>query len=170
MNILEHFQLNSRAAIVTGGNRGLGRAIARAFAEAGAQVAIAARNLEQAQAVAAEIQTQTGQTCRGYACDLTNSDQIIALVANALEDFGQIDILVNNAGINISRPIEELSLEEFRRVIDTNLTGAWLLCHEVAPHFKARKAGRLINVASTSAHSAFPGLTPYAASKADLCK
>jgi NAD(P)-dependent dehydrogenase (short-subunit alcohol dehydrogenase family) len=168
MNILQNFQLNDRVAIVTGGNRGLGRAISQALSEAGAQVAVASRNLEQAQSAAAEIQAQTGQSCRGYACDMTQPEQITALVEQVLKDFGHIDIVVNNAGININRPIEELSLEEFRQVLDTNLTGAWFLCRAVAAHFKARKFGRLINVSSTAAFSSYPGLTPYASSKAAL--
>lgn len=168
MKVLERFALNGKIAIVTGANRGLGRAIAQALAEAGAQVALAARRIESAQMAAAEIQTDTGQTCRGYACDVTNTEQITALVNSVLADFGQIDIIVNNAGININRPIEELSLEEFRSVQDTNLTGAWWLCHEVAAHFKTRQTGRIINIASTSAIAAFPGLTPYASSKAGM--
>jgi NAD(P)-dependent dehydrogenase (short-subunit alcohol dehydrogenase family) len=85
-----------------------------------------------------------------------------------INDFGQIDIVVNNAAINKQRPIEDLSLEEFREVQDTNLIGPWLLCRAVTHHLKERRYGKVINVSSTAAVSTFPGLTPYASSKAAL--
>jgi len=168
MTILDSFRLENRVAIVTGSNRGLGKAMSLALAEAGAQVAIVSRKTEQAQAVAREIQMSTGKTCYGYLCDMTVPDQIIALVEGVLNDFGQIDIVVNNAAINKQRPIEDLSLEEFREVQDTNLIGPWLLCRAVTRHLKERRYGRVINIASTAAISTFPGLTPYASSKAAL--
>jgi NAD(P)-dependent dehydrogenase (short-subunit alcohol dehydrogenase family) len=99
---------------------------------------------------------------------MTVPDQITGLVDQVLRDFGKLDIVVNNAGININRPIEQLSLDEFRRVQDTNLTGPWLLCRTVASHMKQRKTGRVVNIASTAAFSSYPGLTPYASSKAAL--
>src|SRR5690349_12352710 len=142
MHILERFRLDGRVAIVTGANRGLGKAIADALAEGGARVAVVSRRAEQADAAASEIQSATGQECRGYACDVTEPAQISTLVESVLREMGQIDIVVNNAGININRPIEQLSLEEFRLVQDTNLTGPWWLCHAVANHFKERKNGR----------------------------
>lgn len=92
----------------------------------------------------------------------------MGLAQKVLKDFGQIDIVVNNAGINIRRPIEELSLAEFRGVQDTNLTGPWLLCQAVASHFKERRCGRVINISSTAAISSVGGLNPYASSKAGL--
>ena len=168
MTILDRFRLDNRVAIVTGSNRGLGKAISLALAEAGAQVAVVSRNTEQAQAVAREIQMSTGKKCFGYLCDMTIPEQITALVEGVLNDFGQIDIVVNNAAINKQRPIEDLSLEEFREVQDTNLIGPWLLCRAVTRHFKERRYGRVINVSSTAAVSTFPGLTPYASSKAAL--
>ena len=168
MTILDRFRLDQRVAIVTGGNRGLGKAMAQALAEAGAQVAVVSRQAEQAQAAADEILTATGQLCHGYRCDMTLPEQITALVEDVLKDFGQIDIVVNNAGISIRRPIEELSLEEFRQVQDTNLTGPWLLCQAVARHLKERRYGRVINISSTAAISSYPGLTPYVSSKAGL--
>ena len=168
MTILDRFRLDKRVAIVTGSNRGLGKAMSLALAEAGAQVAIVSRKTEQAQAVAREIQMSTGKKCYGYLCDMTVPEQIIQLVEGVLNDFGQIDIVVNNAAINKQRPIEDLSLEEFREVQDTNLIGPWLLCRAVTRHLKERRYGRVINVSSTAAVSTFPGLTPYASSKAAL--
>ncbi|MBI1880135.1 MAG: SDR family oxidoreductase [Chloroflexi bacterium] len=168
MTILDRFRLDQRVAIVTGGNRGLGKAMAQALAEAGAQVAVVSRQIEQAQAVADEILAATGQVCQGYRCDVTVPEQITALVQEVLKDFGQIDIVINNAGISNRRPIEEQSLEEFRQIQDTNLIGPWLLCRAVASHLKERRYGRVINISSTAALSSVAGLTPYASSKAGL--
>lgn len=165
MSVLDQFQLNSKVALVTGGNRGLGKQMATALAEAGAQVAIVSRNADQAQAAAAEIQSATSQTCRGYACEITDAGQVDALANQVLADFGQVDILVNNAGINIRGPIDELTIDEFKQVQETNVTGPWLLCRALAGHFKERQYGRVINIGSTLSLITMPDRTPYATSK-----
>lgn len=165
MSILDRFRLDKRVALVTGGNRGLGKEMARSLAEAGAQVALVSRKVQEASAVAAELQAATGKTCRGYSCNMTVPDQVNALASQVLADFGQVDILVNNAGINIRGPIEELSLEEFREVQETNVTGPWLLCRALATHFKERTYGRVINIGSTLSIVTMPNRTPYATSK-----
>lgn len=165
MSVLDRFQLTNRVAIVTGGNRGLGKEMVKALAEAGAQVAVVSRQLEQAQAVAAETQTATGQSCRGYSCNMTVPEQVDAVAKQVLADFGQVDIIVNNAGINIRGPIDELSLDEFKEVQETNVTGPWLLCRALAGHLKARGYGRVINIGSTLSIVTMPNRTPYATSK-----
>jgi NAD(P)-dependent dehydrogenase (short-subunit alcohol dehydrogenase family) len=165
MSILDKFRLDGRVALVTGGNRGLGKQMSLALAEAGATVALTSRKAEEAQAVAAQIAQETGHTVRGYGCEITAPDQVEALAQSVLADFGQVDILVNNAGINIRRPIEQLSLEEFKQVQDTNVTGPWVLCRALAPQFKERKSGRIINIGSTLSIISIADRTPYATSK-----
>ncbi|HXF63293.1 MAG TPA: glucose 1-dehydrogenase [Caldilineaceae bacterium] len=165
MAVLERFGLAGRVAIVTGGTKGLGRAMAEGLAEAGAQVAIVSRHADQAAAEAEAIAAATGRACRGYGCDVVQQSQVEALVAQVLADFGQIDILVNNAGINTRGAIDELTLEQFQEVQAINVTGPWLMCRAVAPHFKARRYGRVINIGSTLSVIALANRTPYASSK-----
>jgi len=165
MGILDRFRMDGRIAIITGASRGLGKAMAHALAEAGANVIVTSRDAPTVEAVAQELSAAYGQACRGYACDVTEPDQVKDLVARVIAEFGQIDVLINNAGINIRGPIEELSLETFRRVLETNVTGVWLMCREVGPHMKAHRYGRVINLGSTLSVVSIPDRTPYATSK-----
>lgn len=161
MSILDRFRLDDRVAIVTGGNRGLGKEMATALVEAGAKVAVVSRKEEEAQAAAEALPGMA----QGYGCDVTRPEQVKALVSQVVADFGQLDILVNNAGINIRGAIEDLTLEEFRQVQEINVTGIWLMCREAAPHLKASHHGRVINIGSTLSIIALPDRTPYASSK-----
>ena len=165
MSVLDRFRMDDRVAIITGGNRGLGKAMAEALAEAGANVVVTSRSADDATTVAEQLTSQYGQVCRGYACDVTHPEDVTGLIANVINEFGKIDALINNAGINIRGSIEDLSLEEFREVQDTNVTGMWLLCREVAPHMKARRYGRVVNVGSMLSVVAIPDRTLYATSK-----
>jgi NAD(P)-dependent dehydrogenase (short-subunit alcohol dehydrogenase family) len=165
MGMLERFRMDGKVAVITGGGQGLGRVMAAALAEAGARVVVASRTASQVQAVAAELQAAYGPQCRGYACDVTIPQQVEALIAQVMADFGQIDALINAAGINIRRPIEQLSLDEFRQVQETNVTGVWLMCRAVAPVMKARRYGRVINIGSMLSVVSLPERTPYATSK-----
>ncbi|MDI9546000.1 MAG: glucose 1-dehydrogenase [Chloroflexota bacterium] len=165
MNILDRFRLDGKVAVVTGGTKGLGKAMAEGLAAAGAQIAVISRHGDEAGAVAAELSAAKGQACRGYACDVTQPDQVDALIPQTLMDFGQIDILINNAGINLRGAIDELSVDEFLRVQALNVTGPWLMCRAVAPHMKERRSGRVINMGSTLSIIALADRTPYATSK-----
>lgn len=165
MSILERFRLDGKTALITGGNRGLGKQMSLALAEAGAHVAIVSRKKEEAATVAQQIAGTTSRTCRGYACDVGDEKQVEALVKSVLEDFGRVDVLVNNAGINVRGPIETLALDDFQSVLHTNVTGPWLLCRALAEHFKKQRAGRVINIGSALSVISIPDRTPYATSK-----
>ena len=139
--------------------------MAEALAEAGATVVVTSRTLKDVETVAVELEATYGQVAKGYPCDVTDAEQIKALVARVIDEFGKIDVLINNAGINIRGPIEDLTLEQFRQVQDTNVTGMWLLCREVAPFMKARCYGRVVNIGSILSTVSMPDRTPYATSK-----
>jgi NAD(P)-dependent dehydrogenase (short-subunit alcohol dehydrogenase family) len=165
VTILDRFRLDGKIALVTGGSRGLGRQMALALAEAGAEVAMVSRRGDEVAAAAEDVGAAAGRTCRGYAADVTVPEQVEALVDRVLDDFGRVDVLVNNAGTNIRGPIESLSLEEFRTVQETNVFGPWLLCRALATQFKERRGGRVINVGSALSVISLPDRTPYASSK-----
>jgi NAD(P)-dependent dehydrogenase (short-subunit alcohol dehydrogenase family) len=165
MGSLDRFRLDGRSAIVTGGTKGLGKAMAEGLAESGAQVALISRHGAEAEAAATEIQEAYGQRCQGYQCDVTDSSQVEATIAQILQDFGQVDILINNAGINLRGAIDQLSLEEFLQVQAINVTGPWLVCRALASHFKERRYGRVINIGSTLSIIGLADRTPYCSSK-----
>lgn len=166
--VMDRFRLDGRVALVTGGSKGLGRAMADALAEAGADVMISARDGAAATKVAEEIAGATGRRVRGVSVDVAVPQLVEQMVSRTLEELGRIDILVNNAGINIRGPIEELGEKDWDSVIDTNLKGPWLCCRAVAPHMKAGKWGRVINVSSMLGEISMPGRSPYASSKGGL--
>lgn len=165
MRVLDQFSLEGRVAIVTGGSKGLGKAMAEGLAEAGASVVIVSRNQQEAQTVADSLPTVSGSRAIAQACDVTDWDQVSQLVDTVLNELDQIDIVINNAGINIRGAIDELAIEDFLQVQATNVTGPWLLCRAVAPHMKSRNYGRVINLGSTLSIIALADRTPYASSK-----
>ena len=126
MTVLDRFKLDGRVAIVTGGARGLGLAIARGLAEAGATVAITSRERDVADAAAAELATKTGATVAGFVCDVTAPAIVDALFADVVAKFGRLDILVNNAGMTKRAPLAELTVDYFDQIVDTNLRGTWV--------------------------------------------
>jgi gluconate 5-dehydrogenase len=164
-SVLQQFRLDNQVALVVGGNRGLGFEIAKALAEAGAAIHIAARDESRNEAARSFISQEYDRACTASACDITAPQQVAAAAAAAVERFGRIDILINSAGINIRGPIEALSPQDFDEVQRVNVTGTWLMCREVVPVMKRQGYGRVINIASMLSVVAIPDRTPYAASK-----
>ena len=164
-SIMQLLRLDGQTALIIGGNRGLGQAMARALSEAGANIVIAARDTIQSERAAESIRKDYGKVCHAVFCDVTQEDSVKQAVHFTMNIFGQIDVLINSAGINIRGAIEDLSLEDFRKVQDVNVTGTWLACREVIPIMKAQQYGRIINIASMLAVTAIPDRTPYATSK-----
>lgn len=159
------FDLTGRRAIITGGSRGLGTAMAVALASCGAKVLLTSRKSDDAERVADSIAEATNQTAYGMGLEIGETDAFPKFVEQSVEKLGGVDILVNNAGINIRGPIEALSLEEFRRVCDVNVTGVWYLTKHIVPFMKRQSFGRIINIASTLGSVGLANRTPYASSK-----
>jgi 2-deoxy-D-gluconate 3-dehydrogenase len=157
-------QLTDKIALVTGGGRGLGRAIALAFAGAGAHVAVASRTREQLDEVAQEIRSRNR---RGVAIevDVTDSKSVAQMVETAHKEFGRIDILVNSAGAGWASRMVDTSDDVWKLLIDTNLTGTFYCCRDVARLMIEQKSGIIINLASVAGVKGPPGLGAYAASK-----
>ena len=167
-NVLDRFRLDGKVALVTGGARGLGRAISDALASAGARIALTSRQSAQAETMADSLRSSQGVEAIGLGVDVTRLTDVDEMVARTLDRFGRIDILVNNAGINIRGPIEQLAEDDWDQVIDTNLKGPWLCCRAVAGPMKRQKWGRVINVSSMLGEISMPNRTPYASSKGGL--
>jgi NAD(P)-dependent dehydrogenase (short-subunit alcohol dehydrogenase family) len=159
--------LRGRTALITGGSRGLGKAIAIALAEAGARLALVARDKAALEAAAAEIRGR-GAEAEVFPADVTDEGQVRQLERDVLARLEHVDILVNNAGTNVRRPVEEFTLEDWNRVILTNLTSAFLVCRSFVPQMKGRGYGRILNLSSMMGHISLPGRAAYSASKAGL--
>ncbi|MFT4692165.1 MAG: NAD(P)-dependent dehydrogenase (short-subunit alcohol dehydrogenase family) [Limisphaerales bacterium] len=162
---LKQFDLTGRNAIITGGSKGLGEAMAAGLASAGANVMLVSRNADEAQTAAATIGEQFGKKAIGFRADVTSEADTQAMAEHALAELGGIDILITSAGINIRGPIDELSYDEFKQVQDINVNGTWLACRAVLPHMKEKKRGRIITLASTLGIVGLANRTPYTASK-----
>lgn len=170
MGIIEKFRLNGKKAYVTGGARGIGKSIATALAEAGADVAIVDIDIEEAEKAALEIKTQNNVETMAVKTDVTNPDDVNQMVESILDKFGRIDIAFNNAGICINTPASEMTLEQWQKVIDINLTGVFLTSQAVGKVMIKQGSGSIINTASMSAHIVnFPQpQVSYNASKAGV--
>jgi len=156
--------LSGRTALVTGSTRGIGRAIAEALAGAGARVAVVGRDAGRAEEVASAI----GRDAAGFACDVTDSASVTALVENVEKAFGQIDILVNNAGLTRDNILFRLKDEDWDTVLDANLRGAFVAIRAASRGMMKRRWGRIINIASVVGIIGNKGQSNYAASKAGL--
>jgi NAD(P)-dependent dehydrogenase (short-subunit alcohol dehydrogenase family) len=168
MTVLDQFKLTGRTALVTGGARGLGKTMATALAEAGANVALTGRSLESCLSAAKEIADLTGRTVRAFAGDVTIAKDVERVQAEVSAAFGDVDILINNAGTNIRGTLDQLSEADWDSVVDTNLKGPFLCTKAFAPGMIKKGWGRVINLASIMSVVALPGRTPYASSKAGV--
>jgi len=164
-SILDQFRLSGQSALVVGGNRGLGLEICKALAEAGANIAIAARDKEQNQIAQEIVADAYPVRSISFECDVADESQVNAAVAGAESEFGRIDILVNSAGINIRGAIEDISLADFNKVMEINVSGSWLTCKSVVPIMKKNGYGRIMNIGSIFSNVAIPDRTTYATSK-----
>jgi NAD(P)-dependent dehydrogenase (short-subunit alcohol dehydrogenase family) len=159
--------LENKVALITGASKGLGKAMALAMAEAGATLALVSRDPSRLEEVAGEARA-FGVQAEVFQADVSDEAQVIGLEAEVGGRLGNVQILINNAGINIRKSVTEFTLEEWRRVMDTNITSVFLMCRAFVPHMKGKGFGRIVNLASTMAHVSLPGRVPYSASKAGV--
>ncbi len=162
---LDLFKLDGRVALITGGNRGLGFEMAKALAEAGADVVVTSRQSEKALASATTLAGATGRRTLGLTVDVTDAQQVEAMVQSVIQEFGHIDILVNNAGINIRKPLEEFDEASWDLVQNTNLKAPFLCARAVAPYMKKQRYGRIINLSSMLGLTGLPERSAYCSSK-----
>jgi gluconate 5-dehydrogenase len=159
------FDLTGKAAIITGGSKGLGLAMAAGLASAGASVMLVNRNKEEGVRAAEELSRDYGTKAISFSADVSNKEDTEAMCKAALNEFGRIDILINSAGINIRGPIDEVTPEDFAKVMHVNVTGTWLCCRAVTPSMKKNGSGKIINLASTLGLVGLANRTPYTSSK-----
>jgi NAD(P)-dependent dehydrogenase (short-subunit alcohol dehydrogenase family) len=162
------FDLSGRVALVTGGNKGLGKAMARGLAEAGADIVIASRHEEELKAALAEILAGTGRKGAHFVVDVAKRDSVKKLAQDALAKMGRIDILVNNAGMNAPQGIDEITDETWDRVVEVNLNSCMALSRAVVPQMKERKWGRIVHISSVMSITSKEKRNVYSATKAAL--
>ena len=156
--------LKGKTAIVTGGTKGIGRAIAEALLREGLSVCIAARDQDQIDKAVSEL----GDNAYGFACDVRDYEQVEGLFTYTIMELGGLDILVNNAGIGIFQTVEETSAEDFRAVLETNVFGVFYCCREAIPEMRRRGGGYIINISSLAGANPHPRMAAYNASKFGL--
>ena len=162
------FDLSGRVALVTGGSRGIGKAIGRLFAEAGADVAIASRSEDQLKSAAAEIAQGTDVRVEYVAGDMTRREDVRCLADTVVRRLGKVDILVNNAGFNVPQPIDQIEDDVWDRLIELNLTSCMALTRHLAPGMKQRGWGRVIHMSSIMGLTSTAERSTYSATKAAL--
>lgn len=168
MNQCRLFDLDGRVALVTGGSKGLGKAMARGFAECGADVMICSRHEDELKAARAEIGEGLDVRVEYRVTDMCDRDEVDALAADTLERLGKVDILVNNAGSNQPQPIDEVEDEAWDRIVELNLTSIMRLTRALVPQMKERKWGRIIHISSILGVGSKAGRSVYSATKASL--
>ena len=161
-------ELKGKVAIVTGGTKGIGRAIAEALINAGGNVSICARREDELHKAVSDLNRLDGGEATGTVCDVRNYDDITALFEHTVQTFGGLDILVNNAGIGIFTTVENMTPEDFRAVLETNVFGVFYSCHQAIPLMRKRGGGYIINISSLAGANPHPQMAAYNASKFGL--
>ncbi len=161
-------RVENKVAIVTGSTKGIGRAIAQRLLESGAKVIVCSRSEKNVNQCVSELAARAGDRIAGTACDVSSLEQVERLATFAAARFGGIDILINNAAVGLFADVSEITPEQWRQVIDTNLTGVFYCCHQVIPHLKKRGGGYIINISSLAGKNPFKGGAAYNASKFGL--
>lgn len=162
---IKQFDLSGKVALITGGSKGLGFAMAAGLASAGARIMLVNRNAEEGLQAAKEISADYGTEAISFSADVSNIEQTEAMAKATIDAFGKIDILINSAGINIRGAIDEVTPEDFARVMQVNVNGTWLCSRAVTPFMKKDGSGKIINLASTLGLVGLANRTPYASSK-----
>ena len=162
---IKQFDLTNRVALVTGGSKGLGYAIASGLASAGADILLVSRHLQEAENAAAEIVREYRCKAVGIQADVAVAEDVDRMVQRIADEWGKLHIVVNNAGINRRGPLESLTLDEFQQVMQVNVTGTWLTCRATQPLLEKSGHGSVINLASSLGVVGLTHRTPYASSK-----
>lgn len=160
--------LNGKVAIVTGGTKGIGRAIAEALVGEGVSVCVCGRREDELERAVGELGTAGEGEVTGAVCDVRSHEEVAALFEHTIAEFGGVDILINNAGVGKFGRVEDLSPDDFRAVLETNLFGVYYCCHEAIPLMKKRGGGYIINISSLAGTNAHPQMSAYNASKFGL--
>jgi NAD(P)-dependent dehydrogenase (short-subunit alcohol dehydrogenase family) len=160
--------LAGKTAIVTGGTKGIGRAIAESLIKAGVNVSLSARHQGDIDRAVAELNKAGKGRAAGFVCDVRDEAQVRSYFAQTVEQFTGVDILVNNAGIGMFVPVESMSADDFRAIIETNLCGVFYCCHQAIPLMMQRGGGYIINISSLAGTNAHPRMAAYNASKFGL--
>jgi NAD(P)-dependent dehydrogenase (short-subunit alcohol dehydrogenase family) len=159
--------LTGRIALITGASRGLGRAMALALSADGATIALVARDRAKLLSVREEVEAAGGKAAV-FEADISHEDRVRELETQVISQLGRVQILINNAGVNIRKNLVDFSLDEWRSVIDTNLTSVFLMCRAFVPHMRGAGYGRILNMTSIMSHVSLPGRTAYSSSKTAL--
>lgn len=165
---LDIFNLTGKVALVTGGSKGLGKAMARGLAEAGADIVISSRHEEELRPALEEILQGTGRRGRYVVADMSRRPDVPRLAAIALEQMGRVDILVNNAGTNIPQPIDQIRDEDWDQVLEINLNSVMVMTRALVPQMKTRRWGRIIHISSIMGFVSKQGRNAYSATKSAL--
>ncbi len=168
IHVMDLFRLDGKVALITGGSKGLGASMAMGLAQAGAKTVICSRTQADCDRLAGEIAKETEQESLGVAGDVTQEKDVDRVFDTVIEKYGKLDVLINSAGINIRHLVEDFPLDEFKQVIDINLTGAWLCCRAAARIMKPQGSGSVVNIASALSGVGLKERSAYCASKAGL--